>query len=154
MSPPRAAARKAEEPFWRRKTLSEMSRAEWELLCDGCAKCCLEKIEDAETGELSYTNVACRLLDTNSCRCTDYPRRHRFVPDCVKLTAWRVPKLPWLPKTCAYRLLAEGKDLPEWHPLVTGDPESVHRAGISVRGRAVPMALAGDIEDHIVEWPK
>ncbi len=148
-----STALKVEEPFWRRKALSEMTRAEWESLCDGCAKCCLEKLEDAETGEVSYTDVACRLLDTDSCRCTDYENRHRFVPDCVKLTPWKVGTLKWLPTTCAYRLISEGEDLPAWHPLVSGDPQSVHKAGMSVRGRAVPEALAGDLQDHIVEWP-
>ena len=144
----------AEEPFWRRKTLAEMTRGEWESLCDGCAKCCLDKLEDDDTGEISYTEVACRLLDLGTCRCTDYSNRTRFVPDCVVLTPRTVARLTWLPSSCAYRLVSEGKDLEWWHPLVSGDPETVHRAGVSVRGRAVPEALAGDLEDHIVHWPE
>ena len=144
----------AEDPFWRRKTLAEMTRGEWESLCDGCAKCCLDKLQDDDTGEISYTEVACRLLDLGTCRCTDYANRKRFVPDCVVLTARTVTRLTWLPSTCAYRLISEGKDLEWWHPLVSGDPETVHRAGISVRGRAVPEALAGDLEDHVVRWPE
>ena len=144
----------AEDPFWRRKTLAEMTRGEWESLCDGCAKCCLDKLQDDDTGEISYTEVACRLLDLGTCRCTDYANRKRFVPDCVVLTARTVARLTWLPSTCAYRLISEGKDLAWWHPLVSGDPESVHRAGVSVRGRAVPEAVAGDLEDHIVHWPE
>lgn len=144
----------AEDPFWRRKTLAEMTRGEWESLCDGCAKCCLDKLQDDDTGEISYTEVACRLLDLGTCRCTDYANRKRFVPDCVVLTPRTVDRLTWLPSTCAYRLISEGKDLAWWHPLVSGDPETVHRAGVSVRGRAVPEALAGDLEDHIVHWPE
>ena len=144
----------AEEPFWRRKTLAEMTRSEWESLCDGCAKCCLDKLEDDDTGEIQYTEVACRLLDLGTCRCTDYSNRTRFVPDCVVLTPRTVARLTWLPSSCAYRLVSEGKDLAWWHPLVSGDPETVHRAGVSVRGRAVPEALAGDLEDHVVRWPE
>ncbi len=144
----------AEDPFWRRKTLAEMTRREWESLCDGCAKCCLDKLEDEDTSEISYTEVACRLLDLGTCRCTDYANRKRFVPDCVVLTPRTVARLTWLPSTCAYRLISEGKDLEWWHPLVSGDPETVHRAGVSVRGRAVPEAVAGDLEDHIVHWPE
>ena len=144
----------ADEPFWRRKTLAEMTRSEWEALCDGCAKCCLDKLQDDDTGEISYTEVACRLLDLGTCRCTDYANRKRFVPDCVVLTPRMVARLTWLPSSCAYRLISEGRDLEWWHPLVSGDPETVHRAGVSVRGRAVPEALAGDLEDHIVHWPE
>ena len=144
----------AEDPFWRRKTLAEMTRSEWESLCDGCAKCCLDKLEDEDTGEIQYTEVACRLLDLGTCRCTDYANRKRFVPDCVVLTPRTVARLSWLPSSCAYRLVSEGKDLEWWHPLVSGDPETVHRAGVSVRGRAVPEALAGDLEDHVVHWPE
>ena len=144
----------ADEPFWRRKTLAEMTRGEWESLCDGCAKCCLDKLQDDDTGEISYTEVACRLLDLGTCRCTDYANRKRFVPDCVVLTPRMVARLTWLPSSCAYRLISEGRDLEWWHPLVSGDPETVHRAGVSVRGRAVPEAVAGDLEDHIVHWPE
>lgn len=143
-----------EQPFWKRKTLSTMSRREWESLCDGCAKCCLEKLEDDDSGEVSYTDVACRLLDMESCRCTDYANRRQLVDDCIGLNATTVKRYKWLPSSCAYRLLDEGKDLAWWHPLVSGDPETVHRAGFSVRGRAVPEALAGDLEDHVVTWPR
>lgn len=141
-------------PFWQAKRLEEMNASEWESLCDGCAKCCLEKLEDADTGKVSYTNAACTLLDVGSCRCSNYPERKKFMPDCERLTVRNVRYLKWMPSTCAYKLLDEGKPLPEWHPLVSGDPESVHRAGMSVRGRAVPGAMAGDLEDHIVTWPE
>lgn len=140
-----------DEPFWRAKRLEEMNQAEWESLCDGCGKCCLNKLEDIDTGELAYTNVACRLLDLGTCRCTRYADRNRLVPDCVALTPDNVGALVWMPSTCAYRLLAEGKDLPDWHPLVSGDPDSVHRAGISVRGRAISERRAGPLEHHILK---
>ncbi len=142
------------EPYWRTKTLEEMTREEWEALCDGCARCCLLKLEDADTGEIAYTDIACRLLDSGTCRCTRYRQRLRLVPDCVDLTPERVRKLGWLPSTCAYRLLAEGRELAWWHPLVSGDPETVHRAGISVRGRVVPERRGDDPEDRIVTWPE
>ena len=142
------------EPYWRTKTLEEMTREEWEALCDGCARCCLLKLEDADTGEIAYTDIACRLLDSGTCHCTRYRQRLRLVPDCVDLTPERVRKLGWLPSTCAYRLLAEGRDLAWWHPLVSGDPETVHRAGISVRGRVVPERRGDDPEDRIVTWPE
>jgi len=144
-------------PFWRVKKLAEMSRDEWESLCDRCGRCCLNKLEDDETGEIFWTDVACRLLDRHGCQCTSYANRHDFVPDCVELDVEEVvtQTYTWLPPTCAYRLLAEGHELPAWHPLVTGDPESVHRAGISVRDRVrseedIP---ADSLEDWIVTWP-
>ena len=137
--------------FWEVKTLEQMSREEWESLCDGCGKCCIHKLEDEETGELHATNVACRLLDRRSGRCTDYKHRKLYVPECVRLTPAKLKQLDWLPSTCAYRLLADGEDLPEWHPLITGDPESVHRAGQSVRGWTVSESEAGDFENHIVD---
>lgn len=144
-----------ELPFWKRKTLDEMTREEWESLCDGCGKCCLLKLEDWDTAEVSYTSIACRGLDLQTCRCTFYSRRKREVPDCIVLAPGMVQKFTWLPGTCAYRLIAEGKDLEDWHPLVSGDPESVHRAGISVRGRATSEKGAGDdLEEFIVDWPK
>lgn len=142
--------------FWRAKTLSEMTSQEWESLCDGCAKCCLVKLQDAECGCVDYTDVACRFLDTGSCRCTRYADRHRLVPDCVRLSPERIEEIVrWMPSTCAYRLVAEGKDLPDWHPLVSGDPESVHRAGISVHGRVTRDSGMSDEElaERIVAWP-
>ncbi|MBT4931901.1 MAG: YcgN family cysteine cluster protein [Rhodospirillaceae bacterium] len=143
-----------EPPFWHQKTLVQMNPQEWESLCDGCARCCLEKLEDSDSGEVSYTNIGCGLLDVQACRCTNYPERKRYMPDCEQLTPGNIAFLKWMPSTCAYKLLSEGKDLPDWHPLVTGDPNSVHKAGISIRGRAVAHEDAGDFEDHIVIWPK
>ena len=143
-----------EDGFWRRKVLEEMSRDEWEALCDGCARCCLVKLEEDDTGASSYTDIACRLLDHGTCRCTRYSQRSALVPDCVNLTPEVVRRLTWLPSTCAYRLLAEGQDLHWWHPLVSGDPDTVRTAGISVHGRIVPESRGDDPEDHIVEWPE
>jgi uncharacterized cysteine cluster protein YcgN (CxxCxxCC family) len=125
-------------PFWQRKTLREMTRREWESLCDGCGLCCMLKIEDEDTGHIYLTRVACKLLDIGHCRCQDYPRRHDSVPDCLKFDPDMVEALKWLPKTCAYRLVSEGKELAWWHPLVSGDRSTVHQAGVSVRDWAVP----------------
>jgi uncharacterized protein len=154
---PRFGGRTAppEEPFWRRLTLAEMSDTQWESLCDGCGRCCLNKLEDTDTGAIFWTEVPCRLLDTESCRCRDYANRQAHVPDCVRLTADVVPTLAWLPPTCAYRLVAEGRDLYWWHPLVSGDPETVHAAGISVRGRTngEDGMSAEELEDYVVTWP-
>jgi uncharacterized cysteine cluster protein YcgN (CxxCxxCC family) len=141
-------------PFWKRKRLSQMTRKEWESLCDGCARCCLLKLEDVDTGEIAYTDIACRLLDTRACRCTHYEHRQRYVPDCIRLDAGKVDSMGWLPSTCAYRLVAEGRDLYDWHPLVSGDPDSVHRAGISIRDRVVREQDDFDPEDRIVTWPE
>ncbi len=141
-------------PFWRTKTLAEMTKEEWESLCDGCAKCCLIKLEDEVSGEISFTNVACRLLDIEHCRCTRYDLREKLVEECTVLSVEGIGEIPWLPSTCAYRLVAEGKDLFDWHPLVSGDPMSVHRAGISARGRIVSERQAGELEDYVVDWPK
>jgi uncharacterized protein len=122
-------------PFWKTKTLGQMSAAEWESLCDGCGKCCLSKIEDEDTAEIFYTSVICRLFDEGTCRCTDYANRSVQVPDCVTLDIENVSELSWLPKTCAYKLVMDGKDLYPWHHLVCGDPNEVHRQGVSVRGK-------------------
>lgn len=145
----------AKQPFWRTKGLDEMSRAEWESLCDGCARCCLNKLEDWDTGEIIWTNVACSLLDEKSCRCKDYDNRLATVADCVPLTPDSVASLSWLPPTCAYRLLDEGYDLYWWHPLVSGDPDTIHQAGISTRGKIVSEEgmKVEDYEHHIAHWP-
>jgi uncharacterized protein len=140
-------------PFWVAKRLDAMTHAEWEALCDGCGKCCLEKLEDADTGEISFTDVACRLLDVHACRCTRYAERRRFVPNCEQLDPGNIRRFAWLPSSCAYRLLAEGGELPWWHHLVSGDRSLVHRVGGSVRGRCVPERKAGPLEHHIVTWP-
>ena len=139
--------------FWETKSLGAMTRAEGESLCDGCGKCCLHKLEDEDTGELFATNIACKLLDRRSGLCSHYRGRHAFVPECVRLTPAKLRTLDWLPSTCAYRLLADGQPLPDWHPLVSGDRESVHRAGISVRGWTVSEIDAGEFEDHVIDRP-
>jgi uncharacterized cysteine cluster protein YcgN (CxxCxxCC family) len=149
---PVKAAKAEPEPFWRRKTLEEMTRAEWESLCDGCGKCCLHKLEFVDTGELAFTRVACKMLDLKSCQCSDYKHRRDHVPDCVRLTPHKVRTVDWLPSTCAYRLVAEGKDLAWWHPLVSGDPNTVHEAGISVRGRAIRETQRTRLERNIIKW--
>jgi uncharacterized protein len=143
-----------ENEFWKKKTLQEMNREEWEALCDGCARCCLYKLQDEDTEEVFYTNVVCRLIDAHRCRCTDYANRSTLMPTCLTLDADLVNRLNWMPKTCAYRLIAEGKDLEWWHPLVSGDPETVHSAGISIRHKAIEEKDADldNLEDYVVEW--
>jgi uncharacterized protein len=144
------------EPFWKTKPLEALDEAEWESLCDGCGRCCLVKLEDEDTGAIHFTNVACRLLDETSCRCSDYRRRRRRVRDCLKLTPDLARNLHWLPPTCAYRLIGEGRDLAWWHPLVSGSPDTVHEAGISVRGRIAASETDLELDaypDYIVSWP-
>ncbi|TCR61185.1 YcgN family cysteine cluster protein [Bosea sp. BK604] len=144
------------EPFWRTKTLDEMTPEEWESLCDGCGRCCLVKLEDEDTGRIHATDIGCRLFDAGTCRCKDYANRSATVPDCVTLTPKEVRELAWLPPTCAYRLVGEGRDLPWWHPLVSGDPESVVAAGVSVRGRIYASeedVAEDDLVERIVNWP-
>jgi len=144
----------AQIPFWESKTLEEMTSEEWESLCDGCAKCCLHKIEDIDSGQVYFTNVACRLLDLNTCRCQDYAHRTSRVPDCMSLTPGVLNEISWLPVTCAYRRLVEGKGLAWWHPLVSGDPNTVHQADISVCGKAIPERKINlsKLEDWVVDW--
>jgi uncharacterized protein len=137
--------------FWEDTPLDKLDRAQWEALCDGCGKCCVHKLEDEDTGELHATNVACRLLDRRMGRCSDYRHRHAYVSECVRLNANNVAGIEWLPSTCAYRLRAEGKQLPDWHYLVSGDPESVHAAGQSTRGWTISEDDAGDFEHHLVD---
>ena len=136
--------------FWE-QPLETLDRAQWEALCDGCGKCCLHKVEDEETGRIYPTNVACRLLDTHSARCTHYKGRRAFVPDCLQLTPGMLDRIEWLPASCAYKLRAAGQPLPEWHYLVSGDREAVHRAGQSVRGWTISEGEAGDLEHHLVD---
>ncbi|MBW8841399.1 MAG: YcgN family cysteine cluster protein [Sphingomonadales bacterium] len=137
--------------FWETKTLAELDRGQWEALCDGCGKCCIHKLEDEETGELHPTNVACRMLDRRAGQCKDYRNRRAYVPDCVRLTVKNVFTTDWLPSTCAYRLRANGEKLPDWHYLVSGDREAVHRAGESTRGWTVSEDDAGELEFHLVD---
>lgn len=140
--------------WWNTLPLQALDAEQWEALCDGCAKCCLHKLQDEETGEIFYTKVRCRYLDEKSCRCGDYAHRSQLMPNCIQLAPDMAGDLQWLPVTCAYRLRARGKPLPEWHPLVSGDPESVHRAGVSIRGRAISDEYVhpDGYDEHIVRW--
>nr|WP_245224312.1 YcgN family cysteine cluster protein [Rhizobium halophytocola] len=144
-----------EQPFWKTKRLDEMDNAQWEALCDGCGLCCLNKLEDWETGEVAFTSVACRLLDGETCGCKDYENRQATVPDCIQLSIEKVDDIAWLPPTCAYRLVRDGEDLYWWHYLVSGDRDTVHQAGISAKGRTVSEddVAVEDFEDYIVDWP-
>jgi uncharacterized cysteine cluster protein YcgN (CxxCxxCC family) len=137
------------KPFWEAKRLEQMTVQEWESLCDGCGLCCLVRFEDEETGEVIPSRVSCKLFDTNLCRCTDYENRKKHVPDCIKLTPWNIEELEWMPKSCGYRRVWEGRGLAEWHPLISGDPESVHRAGVSIRGQTINEADLEREEDAV-----
>lgn len=139
-------------PFWEAQSLAELDQTQWESLCDGCGKCCLNKLIDEETDELVFTNVACDLLNLKTCQCSDYAHRFRKVPDCIQLTADKIAEYAWLPDSCAYRRLAEGRPLPEWHPLLTGSRSAMHAAGQSVRGKVIHERERGDWEAHIVTW--
>jgi uncharacterized protein len=140
---------KGTDRFWE-LPLETLTREQWEALCDGCGQCCLHKVEDADTGEIFRTNVACKLLDLKTARCSDYRNRRALVPDCLRLTPRNAGSLDWLPESCAYRLRADGKSLPDWHYLVSGDRDAVHRAGVSVLGKVVSETVAGPIEHHIL----
>jgi len=138
--------------FWKTKKLSEMSTEEWESLCDGCGKCCLHKLEDEDTGEIAYTNVACKLIDLKTCRCTRYTERSQLVPECLNLKRFDFTQYHWLPTTCAYRLVNDQQELPSWHPLISGRSTSVKKAGISIHRYAIKESPNLDLEDHIIEW--
>jgi hypothetical protein len=138
--------------FWQERPLSKLSRKEWESLCDGCGKCCLQKLEDEDTGDIYFTNVVCDLLNLECNRCTRYMERSVLVPNCITLTLDDLLNPYYLPSTCAYRLLSEGKDLPEWHPLVSGDIETVEHSGNSIHGRVVVESEADDWEHHLIDW--
>lgn len=138
--------------FWETKTLSKMTPAEWESLCDGCAKCCLNKLEDEVSGQIFFTSVVCDLINLETCRCTRYTERTTLVPDCIDLKQHDFSEYTWLPDTCAYRLLSDGKPLPSWHPLVSGTPESVKEAGVSISSYAIKESQVEDLEEHIIEW--
>lgn len=145
-----------ERPFWERKALAQMSEGEWESLCDGCAKCCLHKLEDDQSGEILYTRVACRYLDQEKCRCTVYEERKRLVPECIKLEPGNFDDLSWMPSTCAYRLVNEGRPLPLWHPLIAGNRRAIVAAGHTVTGKVLSEEYVHDegYEEHVVRWVK
>jgi len=136
-------------PFWETKSLAQMSPSEWESLCDGCGLCCLIRFEDEDSGEIVPTRVSCRLFDQDACRCVDYAHRRRKVPDCIQLTPGNVGTLAWMPMSCAYRRIHEGRGLAPWHPLISGDPESVHAAGVSVRGQTISEDCLDDPDEAL-----
>lgn len=138
--------------FWEIKKLSEMSSEEWESVCDGCGKCCLNKLEDEDSGEIFFTSVVCDLINLDSCRCTRYSDRTTLVPECLDLKQHNFAEYSWLPSTCAYRLLSDGKQLPDWHPLVSGSEETVREAGVSICSYAMKESEVDDLEDHVIEW--
>ena len=146
----------SDQPFWRDRQLEDLSQAEWESLCDGCGRCCLMKLEDEDTAEIYNSDVRCRLLNGDTCKCSDYPNRQSKVKDCIKLTPQNVVEIDWIPKSCAYRRIAEGRGLAWWHPLISGDPDTVVQAGVAVRGRTVAEGDVepGEWEDHIADWPE
>ncbi len=146
------SAKLSKLPFWE-APIETLDRAQWEALCDGCGKCCLNKVEDEDTGRIYPTNVACKLLDLKTCRCADYRNRKAIVPECLRLTQRKIDDYVWLPATCAYVLRAAGDPLPDWHYLVTGSRESIHDAGMSVKGRAISEVHAGPLENHIIDQP-
>ena len=139
----------AGKPFWETKSLRQMTVAEWDSLCDGCGLCCLIRFEDEESGEIIPTRVSCKLFDPHTCRCTDYADRQDHVPDCIQLTPDNIERLQWMPRSCAYRRLDEGRGLPDWHPLVTGDAESVHKAGVSVRDQTISELTLANPDDAL-----
>lgn len=141
-------------PFWKTKSLAELSKQEWESLCDSCGKCCLHKLEDEASGEVFYTSVVCDLINLDNCRCTRYADRCNLVPNCLNLRQHAFTKFNWLPATCAYKLLAEGEELPSWHPLVTGNNTAMHNAGVSIRSYAMKESTVEHIEQHIIKWQK
>jgi len=145
----------ASKPYWKTKNMAEMSQEEWENLCDGCGKCCCIRLEDEETEDIYITDVVCKLFDPNTCQCTDYKNRSKKVPDCVTLTPRNVDKLHWMPRTCAYRLVAEGKDLPDHHHLISGNRNTIHEVGMSVQDAVVSELLVDEEELHhrLVIWP-
>ncbi|MCF6204606.1 MAG: YcgN family cysteine cluster protein [Methylococcaceae bacterium] len=138
--------------FWETKKLSEMTTEEWESICDGCGKCCLNKLEDEDSGKIFFTSVACNLIDLDSCRCTRYSERTILVPECLDLKQHNFSEYNWLPATCAYRLLSDGKQLPSWHPLISGTKESVKEVGVSICSYAMKESEVNDLEEHIIEW--
>jgi uncharacterized cysteine cluster protein YcgN (CxxCxxCC family) len=143
-----------DKPFWQTVPLAEMTQSQWEAICDGCAKCCLVKLQDEDTDEIVFTDIVCNLLDQESCRCTQYAARTKLVPDCVKLTKENLDKIDFMPPSCAYRRLHEGKGLSDWHPLVSGRAETVEAADMSVKGRVISeIMFSGDAEDRVVDWP-